>query len=172
MLSSSNVGIQESIETSSYLLSRKIITEDVDSFLVSNNYLTITIKMRPNNIFCCIRHSNSPIFTRTFASGFFNLKTTRRNLDDNLSTMLRGFLKKLFKYYKSAVYDSDFIVFQIETGKEFRVDIVDYFESGLTNLMDSGKPLIFSVDSPKEYNGCRARKARRKKGAIKFISKD
>jgi ribosomal protein S11 len=141
----------------------------------------ITIRVKPNNTFCTLRSSfHDQIISAS--STKYNVKMSKKSLRYNYKIVLKAFLKEV-----SAFIKSDKILFSITAPRKIRRELLrilkvhlepteldetlnsDKIEHRSEDIYDdeehSEEPtlVVFKLNAKKCFNGCRARKKKRKK---------
>lgn len=129
----------------------------------------ITVRIKPNNVFCTfVNKANRKAISGT--SSKYSVKMSKKTLKYNYKVVLKSFLKETKRYLKAKR-----ILVSVTCPKRIRRDLYRILKNKLTRRKKfvrkaSGKIvryspdlLLFRLHSKKCFNGCRARKKRRKK---------
>jgi len=125
------------------LLSRGILKKGLD--------YCITIKITPNNIFCTLKGVEKTLILLT--SGILKLKLTKRKLKFVSKIIIKKFIRNLKKIVANRT-----VLLTISGPVKIKKQVLKQF---VKKLKSTG--LIIFIKSKKSFNGCRPRKARKKK---------
>ncbi len=121
---------------------------------ISKNFSKrISIKIRPNNVFCTLVENNSNKILYTISSGKCNIKTSKKTLRYSSKIILQSFFDNVKKYLKR-----DYFLVNIDGPKKIKKSVLELLSLNLKN-----KNVIIDVKGKKCFNGCRPPKKKRKK---------
>jgi hypothetical protein len=118
------------------------------------NYYILSIKITPNNIFCVLKKNidNKTVFL--ISAGLLKIKVSKKKL--KFSSKL--ILQKVFKNVASIIQVKSVLLLRFSGPKNLRKRLI------LRALKAFSKNrIILSLNNNKSFNGCRAKKLRRKK---------
>jgi hypothetical protein len=163
MIHESSSNLNKKIYSDTFKDKLKIILKK--SSIISNNYnkileqgiikkdlrYTIDIKITPNNIFCTFRSLKTTLIVLT--AGILKIKLTKRKLKFVSKILVQKFIKNLKKTIQGKVS-----ILNISGPIKLVKKIVTQFVKEL-----SESTLIINIKNKKSFNGCRPKKARKKK---------
>jgi len=116
------------------------------------NFLrAITIKIKPNNVFCTFSENKKTLYTTS--SGKCNLNTSKKTLKYTTKRIIQSFLYNI-KTYLTAIKKTDqYFIVNLTSPKKIYVPILKQLQSKLKK-----KDLIINFKSKKYFNGCRPAK--------------
>lgn len=141
-------------------------------FLLSKNYLYLSLVVRPNNVFAMLkgilfeRHpkrgksNKKQIIIQQKKSSDYGIKITQKSVKFKVLDFLKKYINGL-DFLKSRKYS--FIIVNITTPKAIRKSVIDLLSRTFLTLKFRYKKIILNVKHQKVFNGCRARKQIRKK---------
>ena len=122
---------------------------------IQNFKLKISIRIRPNNIFCTLTKILGNKILLNVSSGTYKLRTSKKNLKHNIKSILESFFYAIQKFLKNKKN----ILIEILSSIKIRKRIIKFLNKTLKK-----KNLILYTNEKKCFNGCRPAKKRRKKG--------
>lgn len=128
--------------------------------LYGKDFLRMDIQLFPNNVFCSIRHVGKRKLLHFSWGGKYGIRLVSKNMRDESIKVIRRFLSEL-SLHKYRVLKPLFVV--ISSPISLRRQIMTLFARYFQNQSIQKKLFLYFKDS-KVFNGCRARKAIRKKG--------
>jgi hypothetical protein len=129
--------------------------------LENKNYLQkflrcITIKIKPNNVFCTFSDNQKTLYTTS--SGKCNLNTSKKTLKYTTKRIIQSFLHNIKKYITTLKKTDQYFIVNITSPKKIYIPILKQLQGQLKK-----KDLIVNFKSKKYFNGCRPAKKKRKK---------
>ena len=116
----------------------------------------ITIKVKPNNVFCTLRNNKKTLYITS--SGKCNLNASKKTLKYTTKIILQFFFHNIKKYIKTKNKKDKYFLIKLCTPKRSRVPIFKQLQEHFKK-----KELLFDVKGKKCFNGCRPSKQKRKK---------
>lgn len=124
------------------------------------DFLKLTIRVMPNNIFCNLGYYKSKHTLKSISSGIYKLKTSKKNLRYNIKIFVLMFLKKI---KEDKIKFSKFIAVKLIAPIRMRSQIIKLLSRFLFKQQKFKKTALIEVVAKKVFNGCRPIKAIRKK---------
>jgi hypothetical protein len=129
--------------------------------LENKNYLQnflrcITIKIKPNNVFCTFSDNKKTLYTTS--SGKCNLNTSKKTLKYTTKRIIQSFLYNIKKHLTAVKKTDQYFIVNLTSPKKIYVPILKQLQGQLKK-----KDLIINFKSKKYFNGCRPAKKKRKK---------
>jgi ribosomal protein S11 len=121
-------------------------------FINKNIFYYITIKVTPNNVFCTLKTKKNQTLI-VLSAGILKIKTSKKKIKFSIKLIIPKFLKNLKK-----VVNNKTSIINISGPKKIRKNILKQIFKNLTKTK-----LIFNIKEKKCFNGCRAKKKKRKK---------
>ena len=122
----------------------------------------ITIRIKPNNIFCTLINAPKKRMITNYSTGSLYIKTTKKRLKQNIIKVLFYFFKKVYRQLKKTV------VVNLIAPKRLKKKILTQIK---TKYLKRQNRLLLNIVSKKCFNGCRPPKKRRKKRKINRLFK-
>ncbi len=123
-------------------------------------FLRLTVRIAPNNMFCHIKDTKTNTVLRSFSSGSYKMKVSKKGIRNYSKLIANAFLKDLrdkqIKFNKP-------LVAKIIAPVGIRKPLLTIFKNSLFKKFNQKKKLLLEVASKKVFNGCRPRKKVRKK---------
>jgi ribosomal protein S11 len=139
-----------SFNSCDYVSSKKIILKKKISY-------AITIKIKPNNIFCTLSNTLKSNKTEIiYSAGLLGIKTSKRKLKFSSRVVIDKFLKRLNTRTRRKS-----VLINISGPKRIRNKILLYFIKSLRKARTA--KIIANIIPKKIFNGCRSKKQKRKK---------
>ena len=123
-----------------------------DIFINNTIFYYITIKITPNNVFCNLKTKKNKTLI-VLSAGILKIKTSKKKMKFAIKIIIPKFLKNLKK-----IVNNKKTIVNISGPKKIRKNILKQFFKTLIKTK-----LIFNIKEKKCFNGCRAKKKRRKK---------
>jgi hypothetical protein len=127
---------------------------------LSKNFIRLSVTIKPNNIFCSLKHNKKNFVLKSISSGSYKVKTTRKRLKYNTKTVLNLFFRDL-KQRKIAF--SKFIIISVIAPIRIRKQIINLIAKSFLRRTLKKRRIIIDVPQLKAFNGCRPVKKQRKK---------
>lgn len=115
--------------------------------------LKLSIRVKSNNTFCCLSESATSTVLKVGFSGKYSIKVSQKNVKYTGILVVKNFLKEITEDVKT----SDLVV-SISCISRIRKKIIKLVISSITP-----NSLVYRIKSKKCFNGCRAKKKKRKK---------
>lgn len=122
--------------------------------LPSINSIRITIRIVPNNIFCTFSSLCGSKTFKSWSAGIKKIKISKRRLFFGVQTILDLFLKELILWRKKFYYHKSVCFYSLQVPGYIR----RYILRAITK-----KTYVINIEYNKAFNGCKAKKSRRKK---------
>ena len=116
----------------------------------------ITIKIKPNNVFCTLMNNNKTIYITS--SGKCNLNTSKKTLKYHTKIILQSFLYNIKKYLNTNKKNNKYFIIRLISPKKSRKPVLKQLQKQFQK-----KDLVINLTSKKSFNGCRPAKKKRKK---------
>lgn len=130
-------------------------------FFLLNNFISLNIVVRPNNIFFGSKSSVYPQFTKIFSASFFKTKITKKRIKKNVLPLMSKFFFFLKK--KNSIKPYKFVILNLTIPVRLRKKLIKLFKKGFLKTMFVEKRLIINFRANKIFNGCTVKKQKKKK---------
>lgn len=127
---------------------------------LSKSYSRLSVTIKPNNIFCSLRHNIGNKTLKSISSGKYKIKTTRKRLKFNTGAVLTAFFKDLKKV---KIPFSKFVVICIVAPLRQRKAVLKIISRIFIKQILRKKRYLIQTRAKKVFNGCRSIKKHRKK---------
>ena len=150
-------------------------TENLNDVEKNCEKKTLTIRIKPNNVFCTLKNETSNK-TISGSSTKYKIKMSKKILRYNYKIIVRSFLQEIKKLIKS-----DFLIVHVTSPKRIRKELFRILkkklifkkksplnETEIETALSSDKKqgsmiVVYNFHARKCFNGCRVKKKRRKK---------
>jgi len=114
----------------------------------------INIKIKANNIFCTLKNLDKKLTVYNMSAGKCKIKTSKKLLRYSIKQIVNFFFAKI----RRIILNTKSILVNITGPKRIRKVVIKLFETNLKR-----RHLIININQKKCFNGCRAKKQKRKK---------
>jgi ribosomal protein S11 len=157
------------LNSTSKLEEEKSEEEDSSEDLTVTPNKVVTIRIKPNNVFCTMRNTKTKSVVSASCTKY-KVKMSKKSLKHNYKLVVKSFLKNL-----PTLPNSTKVLVCLTAPKRVRKELFGIFNKSLdlnqrytkqasgSVIRNSPNVLLFKFHAKKCFNGCRARKKRRSK---------
>jgi ribosomal protein S11 len=117
----------------------------------------IHVKITPNNVFCMLADKKRTLYVQS--AGILKLQVSQKSLKHTTPILINRFIEKVKELTKLTKKKERSYRINISGPKKIKKRALEQLMSKL-----SGGKLLIDVKNKKVFNGCRAKKKRKKKG--------